>query len=199
MHAIHFCVPTLFQADSSPAEKNAVSAALNTCLASLRGPEPRTRLIDAGQNCVAFLLPRAFHANSKLAENAAALNPLLECLCAIDLAYLRFRPTGVPYLYDHPLQYDRTSVWDTTPALYQRNFGDCKSLSATRVAELRNAGIAARPVFRFMPPKLTKQGQFQYHILIMTPFSPTGWEDPSKVKGMGKNENSYFDVSPKAA
>lgn len=204
MHSIHFCVPQLFDAGSDPAEKTAVRAHLDRCLSRLRTTEPTTRLIDAGKSTIAFLLPRAFHTNSDLVANAEALRPLLDCLCDIDFEYLRYRKPLVgtpqlPYLYDHPLRYGRTVIWDSTPALYLRGKGDCKSLVGARVAELRFAGIEANPQFRFLPPKMTDNGQFQYHILDQTPIAPveTNWvEDPSKVKGMGKDEWAYFQQTP---
>jgi hypothetical protein len=204
MHSIHFCIPQLFEAGSSPAEKRAVRECLDRCLSRLRAKEPKTGLIDAGENCIAFLLPRAFHTNSNLVENAEALRPLLDCLCDIDLEFLRYRKPLVgtqelPYLYNHPLRYKRTVVWDTTPALYLRNGGDCKSLVGARVAELRFSGIPANPQFRFMPPHKTENKQFQYHILDQTPIAPaeTNWvEDPSKVKGMGQDEWAFFNQTP---
>jgi hypothetical protein len=150
--------------------------------------DKRSRLIQGEQDQVIFVLPHVFHASSDLAENAAALEPLLECLCALDLTYRQFRASTIP-LYQSHVFYERTVIWDTIPALYARGFGDCKSLTAARVAEYRAAGQEARPVFRFLPPDKNPKGQFQYHILVLGPY---GWEDPSKIKGMGQNENAYF-------
>jgi hypothetical protein len=188
MHQIAMCVPQLFEAGSYPAEKRAVHAALTACIANLKSLDSRSRLEKGTRDQVVFTLPHVFHASSDLAENAAALEPLLECLCSIDLAYLNFHPS-TELLYRDPCYYERTVVWDSTPALYARGYGDCKSLACSLVAEYRAAGQYARPVFRFVPPQQAEKGQFQYHILVL---GPNGWEDPSKIKGMGKNENAYF-------
>lgn len=194
MHQISMCLPSLFEAGSSPAEKEAVNTALSVCIKNLKTLDKRCRLTNGAKNQVVFTLPHVFHASSDLAENAAALEPLLECLCAVDLAYrLYHRP--VQFLYQNPVYYERTVVWDSIPALYTRGYGDCKSLACARVAEFRAAGLEARPVFRFVPPDQTEKGQFQYHILVL---GPDGWEDPSKIKGMGKNENAYFNNSQTA-
>src|ERR1700761_3779457 len=189
MHAIPMAVPQLFEAGSSPAEKKAIRQALTACLRQLQALNGRTRLReseDHGQ--VEFLVPRAFHADSSSAENAPALESLLVCLATINLAYRRFRP-GTPFLYASPVRYDRTEVWDSTPALRARGYGDCNSLACDRVAELWAAGLDARPFFRFLPPEQATTDQYQFHILLLGPW---GWECPSKVKGMNAPENSYF-------
>jgi hypothetical protein len=185
------CVPTLFQSGSYPLEKSEVRAALERCIGSLKVLDKRCVLSKGARDQVVFTLPHVFHASSDLAENAAALEPLLECLCDIDLSYRKFHPS-VETLYQSPVYYERTVVWDATPALYKRGYGDCKSLSCALVSEYRAAGHFARPVFRFVPPTQAEKGQFQYHILVL---GPNGWEDPSKIKGMGKNENAYFQNS----
>jgi hypothetical protein len=198
MHSIAFAVPHIGSAGSSPAETACVRAEFDRCLGILRQDEPKTDLLLGNPECT-FLLPRVFSTGSNLVENSRAAEALLECLCNIDLAYLQFRGgllglggTVVP-LYDHPLRYDRTVVWDTTPALYARNYGDCKSLSATRVAEHRYQGFEARPMFRFMPPSQSHDGEYQFHIVLLT---NNGHEDPSKIKGMGQNEWAYFKQKP---
>ena len=93
----------------------------------------------------------------------------------------------VPPLYHSGVRYDRTTVWDTTPALYARRYGDCKTLAAARIAELRRAGYFAEPTFRWVPRnKKDVDGVRDFHILVQT---DGGWEDPSKVLGMLENEN----------
>lgn len=188
------CVPRLFEEGSTPSEKNAIAQALKVCEKSLKTLDSRCRLSSGAKTEVVFSLPHVFHSSSSLDENAAALESLLECLCAIDLSYWRFNRPLPQYLYANPVYYDRTVIWDSTPALYARGYGDCKSLACARVAEYRAAGQDARPVFRFVPPEQAEKGQFQYHILVL---GPNGWEDPSKIKGMGKNENAYFNNTPR--
>lgn len=84
------------------------------------------------------------------------------------------------------MTYARTQVWEPIPALYKRGYGDCKSLTAALIAQYRLAGKKARPVFRFVP---RPDGGTDYHILVQT---ERGFEDPSKVLGMGKNEVAKF-------
>jgi hypothetical protein len=191
VHQITMAIPQLFQAGSSPAEKSAIRQAIEKCMQTLKKLDSRTSVKQSGDSQLVFALPHVFQPGSDLGENAAALEPLLECLCDIDLAYRVSHPNRV-FLYDSPVYYERTVVWDSTPALYARGYGDCKSLTATRVSEYRAAGQEARPVFRFLPPDQTPKGQFQYHILVLGPY---GWEDPSKIKGMSKNEAAYFQAS----
>jgi hypothetical protein len=70
--------------------------------------------------------------------------------------------------------------------LYWQKYGDCKSLAATRIAELRDAGKKADMAFRFKPGS----NGTMYHILVQT--SAGGFEDPSKVCGMPEDEWSQF-------
>ena len=124
-----------------------------------------------------FRIDKAFTPSSSDLQNAAALATLLACLCQLNGIWLLFHPLTPP-LYATSVYYQRTEVWDTIPALYQRGYGDCKSLTAVRVPELRRGHIWARPVFRF---KELPEGTM-YHILIM--FQDGTWEDPSKFLGM---------------
>lgn len=103
---------------------------------------------------------------------------LLEALIAINVDYLRKNPQ-TPRLYQSGVRYDRTFWWEPIPAMYARSFGDCKSLTAARVAELRLAGIPAQPTFRFFTHP---DGSRDFHILVMLPGGQ--WEDPSKQLGM---------------
>lgn len=131
-----------------------------------------------------FNLPHVFNRASSRDENAAALKALLDCLIAINTAYLL--DNNAAPLYASGVRYGRTTIWETIPALYTRGFGDCKSLTAALVAERRKDGIAANPVFRWIP---NERGGINYHILVQT---QNGFEDPSRALGMGQNENAYF-------
>lgn len=194
MHQITMAVPQFFQSGSHPDEKKAIQLALNRCVSTLITLHSGCRLDKGSDGTVIFTLPHVFHKDSDLNQNAAALEPLLECLTDIDFIYEFYHP-GTQPLYENDCYYDRTVVWDSTPALYKRGYGDCKSLSCKKVAEFRAAGLPARPVFRFLPPDQNPKGQFQYHILVLGPNGPRDWLDPSKVKGMGKNENAYFNAA----
>ena len=133
---------------------------------------------------IVFKVDAAFDKRTPARRNAVALEALMNCLTDLDSLFLSCRPSTIP-LYDSPVVYRRTEVWDTTPALYMRGFGDCKSLAACRVAELRRLGVSCRPVFRFdTSPDMT-----MFHILVMrADWQEQGmadpFEDPSKVKGM---------------
>lgn len=126
---------------------------------------------------VVFGIEGAFAPHVSGRKNAKALETLLACLCELNRIWLKYHPNTMG-LYDTPVYYDRTLVWDTIPALYRRGFGDCKSLSAARVAQLRAAGIWCTPVFRFK----ARPHSTLYHILIM--FQDGSWECPSALLGM---------------
>jgi hypothetical protein len=130
-------------------------------------------------------LPQVFHPASSRSEDAAILRSLLDTLIRANLVYLQRRPKTPP-LYKAGVVYGRTEVWDSIPALYGRRYGDCKSLSAARIAELLIAGVDAQPVFRWVR---RSDGAKDFHILVQT---YSGFEDPSRKLGMGKNENAYF-------
>src|SRR6266403_2625398 len=97
---------------------------------------------------ITFDFPHVFHPNSSREEDAEVLRFLLDTLIRINVAYLRHHP-HTPSLFKSGVVYDRTDVWDSIPALYARGFGDCKSLTAARVAELHVAGVKALPTFRW--------------------------------------------------
>jgi hypothetical protein len=126
---------------------------------------------------IVFTVVNAFDKRSLATKNAIALEALMTCLTELDMLFLQCRP-NTPFLYDTPVYYERTIVWDTIPALYARGFGDCKSLAACRVAELRRIGIPCRPVFRFD----SNAQMTMFHILVM--LEDGTFEDPSKIKGM---------------
>jgi hypothetical protein len=190
MHQIEIALPCVPSPDPTSGEGFAVRACLVKLLGDFRKLSSGTRIRVDGDSAV-ISLPTAFHSSSSLDENAVALNLILDCLCRINVCHRRVCPT-VP-LYQHPLHYDRTSIWDSSNRMRNRGHADCKSLSCDRVAEYWLAGQDAEAVFRFLPPDQNPKGQFQYHILVNGPY---GWEDPSKAKGMLANENSYFENNP---
>jgi hypothetical protein len=156
-------------------------------------------------------IQQAFYPGSSDVDNACALRALLDGLIALNLAYLRYHPTAP--LYASGVIYGRTTIWEPTAALYLPNKhptkgygktwwnpigvsggkrrGDCKSLACARIAELRAAGKKANPVFRFNP-RADGSGYQDFHILVQTPESETGWEDPSRKLGMGDSELRWF-------
>ena len=105
---------------------------------------------------VTFNIPHAFGPGSNQAMNAETLEAMEELLIGINLATLRLAKRfkkSFPALYRSGVVYGRTTLWEPIPALYQRGFGDCKSLAAARIAELRFNGIPAKPVHRFVRNK----------------------------------------------
>ncbi len=144
-----------------------------------------TALYRIDGHCVVWDIPFAFFDGASEEVNAWCLKSLLDCLIACNTIYLaRMKAAGtrVPGLYETPVYYRRTVVWDAIPAMYSMGFGDCKSLTAALVAQYRSNGIQCSPVFRFLPPK-TPDEVMLFHILVNA--GATGFEDPSKVKGMG--------------
>lgn len=133
---------------------------------------------------IEFNLPHVFSAGSNPEENAHALMALLDCLTSLDQAYLMHN--AAPTLYRSGVVYGRTRIWETIPAVIARGYGDCKSLTAWRVAELRAQGVSCSPVFRWNPRKSNPQ-VLDFHILVA--LADGSFEDPSKVLGMGQNEN----------
>lgn len=165
---IAFAIPG-FRTDSKSVEGRAVREVVSACAKQVGSADFRPGL-------VVFKIDRAFSPRASKDANARALEVLLAALCALDRLWLASH-RSVP-LYQTPVYYARTMVWDTIPALYGRGFGDCKSLSACRVAELRSQGIWCRPVFRFQgTPSAT-----MFHILLM--FEDGSWECPSAALGM---------------
>ena len=120
-----------------------------------------------------------FYAGASDEDNALALQALLEALIAINRVYIRRYGKRVRPLYNSGVRYGRTQVWDSIPDLVTRRYGDCKSLTAMRIAELREAGANARPVFRFAVNPQT--GQKDFHILVQL---GKAFEDPSRKLGM---------------
>jgi hypothetical protein len=126
---------------------------------------------------ISFDLGFVFHPSASDEDNALVLRVLLEALVAFDMLYLQRE--RAPKLYDAGVVYGRTQVWDSIPDLYARRYGDCKSLTGARVAELRRAGEQAKPVFRFA--QNPQSGRRDFHILVQR---KRGFEDPSRELGM---------------
>jgi len=139
---------------------------------------------------ITFNLPHVFYPGASSEDNARVLMILLDSLISINQAYLRNH--AAKDLYSSGVVYGRTQIWDTIPALYQRGYGDCKSLTAAYIAQQRRKGIECEPVFRWkrVGPHSKRAGNTDYHILVQT---EKGFEDPSKVLGMGANENAWFN------
>jgi hypothetical protein len=203
---ITYDIPHVFPRSFASGERNAVDDALASCVRTIAEDNAKANRpsISKGpdESQVTLDLPGLFTLESSPRLNALALQALMRCLCEMDIAFLASHP-DIPPLYLSGVKYDRTFVWDTTPALYARRYGDCKTVTAVRVAELRRSGIPALPVFRWVPGDgkngRPNDGMLHYHILVQsvpTAENPDGYEDPSKVLGMKvAGELSYFSPS----
>lgn len=186
---ITFDIPHAFQNPKSTLDENAHAwSALQHCLSELR-KHTRAELRQTGKTQVTFTLPDVFDPTSSAEENAYALRALLDCLTALNSVFLKTHT--VPDLYRSRVRYQRTQVWDTIPALYGRGYGDCKSLTAARVAQYRKQGIDCKPVFRWIR-RPDGSNATDFHILVQRQAANGAivFEDPSKNRGMGKNENA---------
>ncbi len=133
---------------------------------------------------VSFNSKNAFEPKASSVNDAVLLRALLEGLISANLGYLDYK--SYPELFSTSIYYARTQVWDTIPGLLARGFGDCKSLTAYAIAFMRRQGTQAKPVFRW----IQREGGFKdFHILVE---SELGYEDPSRILGMGNDENAYF-------
>lgn len=131
-------------------------------------------------------LEDSFGPDATQVESSRSLRNLLEYMVRENMDKRRSHPE-FSSLYRSGVIYARTTWWEPIPALYKRGRGDCKSLATALVAEYRLAGVWAMPVHRWV--RNPKDGETDYHILVQT---ESGWEDPSRVLGMGYHENARF-------
>jgi hypothetical protein len=123
----------------------------------------------------------AFQAKNDFLRSRGALLHLLEALVRINLSFLRANSIKIPTLYDSKVVYKRepkTEIWKDIPTTLKAGGGDCEDLAAWRCAELRFAGIAARPYIKWRKK--------QHHALVLLPDGRI--EDPSLALGMNKHE-----------
>lgn len=195
---ISFNLPHVFGNGASTVEKQSVLRTLHKYLTKIQnetdwrgGAKPSVSI--EGHYAV-WNLPHVFKSNANPVDNAKVLRFLLDALTDINVIYLRVRPNTKP-LYNAGVRYGRTQLWEPISALYSRGYGDCKSLTAALVAQQRLQGFTSNPVFRFRTRRDNSGND--YHILVHTNSSDwtvndDGFEDPSKVLGMGQDENAWF-------
>jgi hypothetical protein len=139
---------------------------------------------------ITFDLPHVFCPGSSPVVNSHVLRALLDTLISVNMNFLRINPR-FPRIYSpdfNGLHYVNTEVWDCIPALYQRGYGDCKSLSSALIAERRVLDRKqAEPVFRFVH---RPDGGIDYHILVWN--GGNKWEDPSVALGMPSSDANYY-------
>lgn len=139
---------------------------------------------------IIYNVPHVFYPGSDKVLNAQALRAMMDLLVVLNRSYLvecQRRGHPVPELYASGVRYDRTLWWEPIPALYDRTYGDCKSLTGAKVAEAQLKGIRCQPVFRWVQ---RDSGAVDYHILMQLPNGK--FHDPSKVLGMPEHEITDF-------
>lgn len=82
--------------------------------------------------------------------------------------------SGIRYRDDSADQFDR---FRDIPLVLQSRWGDCDDLVPWRAAELRAAGVPARPIIIS-----GRNGSYLYHTIVQLPDGNT--EDPSRILGM---------------
>jgi len=75
-------------------------------------------------------------------EAAACIAAFVEALVSVNALYLKRHPSTPP-LYKAGVTYVADEPWKDVPALLDSRKGDCKSLVAWRIAELRAQGYMA--------------------------------------------------------
>lgn len=132
-----------------------------------------------------------FRSEEDRERSERAMHFLLHALVCIDREYLLLHPETPP-LYDSGVRYWMARAgkpdWQDVAETLARRLGDCKDLACWRVAELRNAGIWARPYIRYAV-RIVRRGIFKpplrlsvYHVLVQMPDGEL--EDPSAILGM---------------
>jgi len=112
-------------------------------------------------------------------EAASCLAAFVEALVQVNGAYLQtHRAQRVVELYRSGVRYEETPSWMDIPALLSAKRGDCKSLVAWRVAELRARGEQAFVHIVYVP----HPQENRFHIQVRRSVDVV--EDPSRMLGM---------------
>lgn len=127
------------------------------------------------------LSPRGDHFLGEIicpCDGPAEMNRAMDVLIALDMVYLNAHRNEKP-LYRAGVRYDDPGVlaWYTTPILYNKGKGDCKSLTGARVAELRVTGEDPKAAAHFK--QVTRR---MWHVLVKR--GDGSLEDPSAKLGM---------------
>lgn len=116
---------------------------------------------------------------TKLFPDAAArtLAAFVEAMVTLDLEYLRLFPS-TPTIYLAGIRYEDTPAWRDIPALLRHKTGDCKSIVAWRLAELRakKENATLRVIYQGY------DDEDHYHLCVRRASSEV--EDPSVRLGM---------------
>jgi hypothetical protein len=112
-------------------------------------------------------------------DAASCIASFVEALIQVDMLFLRRTP-GVPLLYRSGVSYEggeHDSPWQDVPSLLLTRKGDCKSLVAWRIAELRGQGHQALVHVVY----LERAREDLFHVQVRR---PDKIEDPSRFLGM---------------
>ncbi len=109
-------------------------------------------------------------------EAASAVACLVEALVQVNLIYLK-STRGVPLLHASGVRYEEDAPWQDVPALLLSRRGDCKSLAAWRIAELRAQGKSALVHVVYVP----REEEDLFHVQVRR---GSRIEDPSRFLGM---------------
>jgi hypothetical protein len=117
-----------------------------------------------------------------LASREVVLRLLIEALAAANAGHLRLHPEA-PWLYESGVSYVEDAEghegWTDIPETLARGVGDCKTLVAWRLAELRvREGETAQPLVSFA----RVGSRVKFHVEVRRADGRT--EDPSRALGM---------------
>lgn len=121
-----------------------------------------------------------FKNDRDIARSRQNLLWLMEALVQVNMGWIKNYPTSA--LYKSGVVYVpevKTEVWQDIPTIVKNRSGDCEDLACWRVAELRTAGINARPYIKW---RRNSEGGYTYHALVWLPGGKI--EDPSIALGM---------------
>lgn len=118
-------------------------------------------------------------------EKASIICAVVETLVEADRQYIRRFGAKVPPLYTSGVRYTELESWRDIPILLRYTEGDCKSLVAWRIAELRESGIEAAVHILY---KSSPSGD-RMHLQVALPLNAAAnpmapYEDPSVMLGM---------------
>ena len=110
-------------------------------------------------------------------DAAECLAAFVEALVQVNGLFLRRNPSTVK-LYTAHIVYEDRPDWQDVPAMLLSRRGDCKSLCAWRIAELRESGQEAFAHVVFIPK--VKEDLFHFQVRR----AGGKMEDPSRFLGM---------------
>ena len=138
---------------------------------------------------IQYNMSHVFYPGSDKTENALVLRAMVDLLVNTNIIRLRRlaqHGRSVPTLYRSGVTYARSVWWEPIPELYQRQWGDCKSLASALIAEWTLRRVPCQPTFRWVE---NADGTLDFHILVQ---KGNTWEDPSAKLGMGREEVARF-------